>query len=93
MAHLLEQEEYQNRTAAAHKAWDAAGHEGSMPCVWQELFECTLLDDYDLGRAINRKLDLLQMDIKEYDDKLLASKQAYYHLELDRMARRDNYRA
>lgn len=74
LANLLEQEEYQNRTVRAQKAWAAAGHQGDMLCEWQELYECTLLDEEQLARAINRKIDLLKWEIKTDTEKQISRK-------------------
>lgn len=73
MGRALEGEDYQNKIAKAYKAWEAAGNEGTMPCVWQELFECTLLDAESLGRAISWKIELLKRDCRDAFEKKESS--------------------
>jgi len=87
-----EQERCIRRTWAAQDAWRAAGYTGAMLCEWQKLFECTLLNDKQLGRAINWKLDLLEREIKNLSLTLEAKRTEHFRLQLDRMARRDAYR-
>ncbi len=70
LSEALEQESNAKRTSAAYAAWRALGHECHMPCEFQQLFECTLLDEEQLARAIDRKIELLQWDIKDDSLKL-----------------------
>lgn len=67
LGQALEQETYHNRRTTAINAWAAAGNPGRMPLEWQELYECTLLDEEQLERAIVRRIVLLQGEIKEND--------------------------
>ena len=82
MSDLLEQEEYQQRVANAQQAWSDAGHEGNMLCKWQELYECTLLNEEQLVRAIDRRIELLAGEIKQNDLRQQRDKEQLEELKL-----------
>lgn len=77
----LELENDDRRTRDAYVAWRALGHECDMPYLFQQLFECTLLDEEQLARAISRKIDLLQGEVKNHKEKLEGRKNELKDLE------------
>ncbi len=56
LGRAVEQEKYRRRAHRAQNAWAAEGHEGTMTCEWQELFECRSFSIEELRAARIHKL-------------------------------------